>query len=526
MKPENTDPTAAKSRTPKPAASRRPRRLPPLASLDKLKPSLPDESLPDEIIRTGKDELNLIEHPFAAMWDKEGNEAVIHHEWDARHPITGKTLRASWRVEGSPTMGLPKPNDERVYLVLLELTREARFQDQAVYFTRYDLIKRLGWPHNERHYQMLYDAFERLKAVNITAKNAFWEPRAKSFRNIGFSIIDNFDILNEKPGRKSRKSEQAELPMSYFRWNEVMFHSFQSGYMRTLNLGLALSFKGDIALRLYRYLDKKSYDGRRSFQIELAALCERHLGMRPAQYPSKHKERLKGAHNELIQHGVIESVTYQPMKNKKADKVCYLFPAETLALPVAEADVLPANSKEVLAALQTPQPIPDVLQRMLDLKISPDVARALLQSKSQDQLIVQLECLADRMPQDFAAVFVKAVREDWAPPAKYFERQKAVAQAQKAKEAAELEKSREAAEEVSKNQDQALAAQEADTLNMIWEKLDVTTQKRLEEQVREELEKSEFLRVRLETGKLTKESPDWVKARHTILRKMLAATGE
>ena len=486
------------------------------------------EIVAPEIIRTGKDELNLIEHPFASMWDKEELGTVIHHEWEARHPISGKTMKASWRVAGDPEMGLPKPNDERVYLVLLELTRETHFQSQTVYFTRYDLIKRLGWSQDQKHYQMLYDAFERLKAVNITAKNAFWEPRAKSFRNIGFSIIDNYDILNEKPGRK--KAGEAELPLSYFRWNDMMFDSFQAGYIRTLDLGLALSLKGDIALRLYRYLDKKSYDGRHQFEIELAALCERHLGMRTARYASTYKARLKTAHQELIKHGILARVVYKPMKSKKAEKVCYSFAETRPILPQEDASEDP-NATPALAQSQTSLEADHaansaLLQRLLDLKISLDVARELLASSSPEFLQLQLDCLKDRAPKDAAAVFVKAIREGWEPPAKYFERLKAVERAQILQAHKETKKIQQAREEALAAQKMASLQQESAALDEIWQKLDARTRERIEIQVREKLDANEFLRARLQAGKLTAQSPDWTNARQTILKEMLEHLNE
>ncbi len=477
------------------------------------------ELVPYEIIRAGKDELNLIEHPFASMWDKEAPGAVIYHEWETRHPVTGKTVKASWRVAGDPDMGLPKPSDERVYLVLLELTRESRFQNQIVHFTRYDLIKRLGWSDKLQSYQMLNDAFKRLQSVKIQAENAFWEPRAKSFRNVGFSIIDNFDILNEKPGRKSKKSLQTELPMSYFRWNDVMFSSFQAGYMRTLDLNLALSLKGDIALRLYRYLDKKSYDGRRHFEIELETLCERHLGMRAARYPSKHKERLKGAHDELIERGILLSVGYEPMKTKKAEKVCYVFPSKFSALPEDERDNPPVENKTQSPLKATPEC--DLLQRMLDLKITPDVANELHKTVPAEQLTLQLDCLSDRAPKDLAATFVKAAREGWAPPAKYFERQEAAERAKKARAVQEMAQAQKVAQTAVKREEQASQEQEAAALDEMWNTLDESVQSRLEQQVRERLEANDFLRARLQAGKLTPQSPDWIKARHAILTEEL-----
>jgi hypothetical protein len=96
-------------------------------------------------IRLGKDELNLIEHPFAVLWQKEAADAIIYYEWDAKHPVSGKLLPASWMVAGHRDHGLPTAGDERVYLVLLEITREAGFENPIVHFSRYDILQRLGW---------------------------------------------------------------------------------------------------------------------------------------------------------------------------------------------------------------------------------------------------------------------------------------------------------------------------------------------------------------------------------------------
>lgn len=59
----------------------------------------------------------------------------------------------------------------------------------------------------------------------------------------------------------------------------------------------------------------------------------------------------------------------------------------------------------------------------------------------------------------------------------------------------------------------------------MWEKFDVRTRERLEKKVREKLEANKFLQARLQAGKLTPQSPDWVKARHDLLREMLGKAG-
>lgn len=58
----------------------------------------------------------------------------------------------------------------------------------------------------------------------------------------------------------------------------------------------------------------------------------------------------------------------------------------------------------------------------------------------------------------------------------------------------------------------------------MWAKLDARTRERLEKQVREKLEANEFLRARMQSGKLTSESPDWLNTRRELLRETLSKT--
>ena len=445
-------------------------------------------------LRLGKDEMNLIEHPFAVLWQKEPNDNIMTLEWDARHPKTGKAVPASWSVAGHADFGLPTPTDERVYLVLLELTREANFEAPTVRFSRYDICKRLGWQPSPKSYVMIQSAFDRLKGVTITAKNAFWNPKSHSFRNTGFNIIDYYDINAEPPGRKSK--DQIELPLSWFKWSDVMFDSFQSGYIRTLDLDFALGLKGDIALRLYRYLDKKAYNGRDTFEIELFTLCIEHLGMKPTKYPSKLKERLLKAHDELKSLGFLREVSYgemkKPLQKHRSVKVCYSFNAHHLSLDQETTSSTQTEQSQLEQPPLVEPPAPDrspegLRARMMQIGVSPETIEEFLQNVSSEILNLQLDCLRDRNPKDAAATFVKAVRENWAAPTKYTKSQSAETN-EKARQAyIESENQKKAQQEAAKRQE--IAADEADVahLDEVWEDLDNEARDEIEIETRDRL---------------------------------------
>ena len=443
-------------------------------------------------IRLGKDEMNLIEHPFAVLWQKEPENAVIAYEWDTRHPKTGKLLPASWMVAGHREHGLPTSTEERVYLVLLELTREAGFQSPVVHFSRYDVIQRLGWKPTKTYYEMLKLALARLQGVTINAQNAFWNPKSNSYRNTNFNIIDFSDINAEPPGRKNA---QCELPLSYFKWSDILFDSFQSGYIRTLDLDFALGLKGDIALRLYRYLDKKSYDGRAEFEIEMLGLCIEHLGMKPSPYPSKLKERLKPAHEELTAKGFLHEVSYETMKNGKDVKVCYRFcprhavleTSQTQNEPTETAAKPQSSTRSVEDTPTAPSVRGGLEAQMKRLGVTPETIADFLENVSAQELQNQLDYLDDRKPKDRAAVFVKSVRESWTPPAKYTQNQAAQNSRKAARVSQESENRQKAQEEAAKAQEMAADEADATYLDTIWEEMDYPTRDEIEMETRDRL---------------------------------------
>jgi hypothetical protein len=128
-----------------------------------------------------------------------------------------------------------------------------------------------------------------------------------------------------------------------------------------------------------------------------------------------------------------------------------------------------------------------LLQHMVTIKVSPDVARELLASTPIEALQFQLDCLAERDPRDNAATFVKAVREGWEAPGKYVQRQEAAERAVRAKQHQEASRARKAAEQAVEREKQEVAEQEASQLDVIWEKLDPKTRQRIETEAKERL---------------------------------------
>ncbi|BBO33411.1 hypothetical protein PLANPX_3023 [Lacipirellula parvula] len=65
------------------------------------------------------------------------------------------------------------------------------------------------------------------------------------------------------PGVHHSKPD-SEPPLSSFVWNEVVFRSFKSGYLKAVDLVLFRQLHRAAAKRMYRFLDKRFYHKSRS----------------------------------------------------------------------------------------------------------------------------------------------------------------------------------------------------------------------------------------------------------------------
>lgn len=276
---------------------------------------------------SGRDEMNLSGNPFALLQASSKNtQNVLCREFERTLP-DGRVVMARWEVAGHPKMGLPGPTEELLLLVLMQLTREAAGADgvwpRTVYFSRFALLNRLGWPNTAQYYRALGDGFTRLANVTINARYAFFDAGTKlPIAYTSFGLLDSSDIVDEPRGRKG----EHQLPLSSFTWSERMHGSFLAGNVRSLALEFVLRLELPLSRRLFRFLDSMRWaqkPARRDFSIGVMNLRDR-LGMTPYAYPSKVKEKLARAHEELQTSGYLAQIEYRPSASGEM-LACYLF---------------------------------------------------------------------------------------------------------------------------------------------------------------------------------------------------------
>jgi hypothetical protein len=205
-----------------------------------------------EQLKNGRDEMNLVEFPFATLSDRSDGVHVLEFQVSDTDRVSGLPVERKLTVTGDPKYGLPTAKDEEVYLGLLQLTKfHTDFSTPTVQFTRHELIRLLDWSNNDWAYERVATALARLTGVRLFYQNAWRDNANKVFKDRGgFGILDSFVL---RDGRKS--SGPTEDLHSEFRWNAVLFESFQAGYLKRLDFETVRSL-GTKAKRLYRYLDK------------------------------------------------------------------------------------------------------------------------------------------------------------------------------------------------------------------------------------------------------------------------------
>jgi len=263
-----------------------------------------------------KDELNLAEFPIAALTDRipDGQTTLVFEDRLERRDSTPIVRRLT--IMGTHKHGLPTSLDDEVLVGLIQLTkRRSNFTDPRVQFSRYELIQLLGWPQSGQSYRRIEEALHRWVGVVLMYENAWWDNQDRSWVDEQFHVLDNVTLYDRerwrtsartgKSGKWEKSGSKAPLPLSSFRWNEVIFRSFQSGNLKQLDLEFYLKLRLPTTKRMYRFLDKRFY--RRSrLDFDLRTLACEHIGLSRSYAPTELKRRLKPALEEMEQLGFLE----------------------------------------------------------------------------------------------------------------------------------------------------------------------------------------------------------------------------
>ena len=355
-----------------------------------------------------RDELNLCEFPLAVLSNRVPHDSLelsfTDRVWDkAKDDFVERSLQ----ISAPPNYGLPTAKDEEVLLALIHLTDQVnRFESPTVHFTRYELIKLLGWNEGGKSYQRVRDSLARWKSVTLDYRNAWRDHKNQSWVSEIFSIIDNVTIYDiDDAKRKRTADDQLNLPLSTFTWNRVFFDSMQAKYFKRLDFGFYQRLKTPTAKRVFRFLDKRFGSGRDRWEFDLHEFAFEHIGLSRKYDTGKLKEKLAPAFSELESEGYLDAMEHGERYIKRGKQWRVVF-----------VRAKPATNQPKLS------PLAAELHRR---GVSPQVASELVKTNGKDLIEKQISYFDWIIEHDSARLknpagfLPESIRKNFQPPAGY-----------------------------------------------------------------------------------------------------------
>ena len=294
------------------------------------------------VLRLGKDEMNFAEFPITLLTDRvPAGQKIIEYQDQIYEERSGRTITRSLTVKPAEGTGLPTAVDDDVILALIQLTKATNgFSSRTLAFSRLDLIRMLGWPDSGASYRRLTTSLTRWLGVTLVYENAWWDKRQQAWTTKGFHIIDNFELNDSRAG-----SGQDDTFPSTITWNQTVFESFESGYLKSIDYDLYMNLKHPTAKRMYRFLSKRMYH-KPDWTFDLHDLAFEHVGL-SRSYSSnagKIKEKLQPAIDELEALGFLRAIRKEERytKDGKTWKIRLVRHIKADAAPSALPDAAPS----------------------------------------------------------------------------------------------------------------------------------------------------------------------------------------
>jgi len=249
----------------------------------------------------GRDAMNFCEFPLAALSDRVPDDQKTLVFDDVRKH-NGKEVVQRVTVAASQKYGLPTAMDDEVAFGLIQLSHAYNFTQRTIPFTRYDLIRILGWRDDGKSYRRIHESLLRWLSVTLIYEKSWWDNEDDMYVSEGFHVLEHVVVLDRE--RFDRRRSIGKETLSSFTWNEVVFRSFQAGYLKEINLDIYRSLQSAVAKRLYRFLDKRLYH-RGRWELDLHQLCCHKLGMSTRSHTGELKRCLMTGIEELVENGLI-----------------------------------------------------------------------------------------------------------------------------------------------------------------------------------------------------------------------------
>ena len=163
-----------------------------------------------------RDELNFAEFPLASISDRLPSEQKTLTFTDSIFDQgTNKPVTRALTISASDEYGLPTALDDEVILGLIQLTNRSDFQNRKIHFTRYELIKLLGWREESKSYSRISESLKRWLGVTLYYDKAWWSKDEQCWVSENFHILDQVTIFDKERRERRLKTKKGDPCLLY-----------------------------------------------------------------------------------------------------------------------------------------------------------------------------------------------------------------------------------------------------------------------------------------------------------------------
>ena len=290
-----------------------------------------------------------------------------------------------------------------------------------MHFSRYELIRLLGWSDKGANYKRIEQSLNRWMRVTLDYQNAWWDKKAQSYVTEKFHVLEHVRIYESE--KKNKTKRQTILPFSSFTWNKIVFQSFHAGFLKQIDFVMFLSMKQATARRMYRFLDKRFYKTNR-LEVDLYEFAFNHVGLTASSCQvkakngdyhisqSKIREKLTAGIEELEAVGYIKPANKEQRYNtQQRGKWKIIFELQEKPSSPSAAPLLTQTSENSL------------IKQLIERGITASIAEQLTENHPRERIEAKME-IQDWMSENKsgkpvanpAGWLVKAIEDDYAPP--------------------------------------------------------------------------------------------------------------
>lgn len=355
---------------------------------------------------TYRDEMNFAEFPLALLDRPADGQKTLEFSDTIFDHGQNKPVVRKLTISASDRYGLPTPRDEEVILGLIQLSHKANFADRKVHFTKGSLVKELGWSDDGKSYQRITESLNKWAGITLYWEKSWWSKEEQSWVDETFHIIDNISLYDKERYDRSVKQSGKDRTagLSSFSWNEVVFSSFKSGYIKKLDFNFYKALDSAISKKMFRFLDKRFHKNKK-LEFDLQVFAFEHVGLSRNSPNAEIKRKLRPAILELETKGFLEPIPDEQRFIKQERGVWKVLFIRKGSREAAKPELNQIES-ELTSRGVTPRVAEELVEKFSEEKILEKI-------KYHDSLTKQND---KRVSKNSAGFLVTAIKNDFTDP--------------------------------------------------------------------------------------------------------------